>query len=188
MNIFKFLLPICLVTVLFANGDFYLSKDAVLYTDSNNKVALGELIVASKVKELSANGNKVEVEFQGYVPEGSTIAYEKFGILMVGFEAIDASKYKVIGQKKDEYDTVWLHVSIKGFVQKDVLAKDKAKILDAGKALFQAKCGVCHELHSPSEFDANVWPSILKAMGVQAGLSKFEKYSIGKYLQNYKHK
>lgn len=120
------------------------------------------------------------------MPEGSAKAYEKIGMLMVGFEAPSAASYKVLGQKKDEYDAIWLNVSIKGFVKSDALSNDKTSTLSGGKALFQSKCGTCHALHPESEFDANVWPSILEAMGVQAGLSNAERYSIEKYLQNFK--
>lgn len=184
MYLFKFLAPLCAATMMFAAGSLFLTKNAQLYTDTNEGSALGELIVSSPLKKLSQSGDFTEVEFVGFMPEGSTIAYEEAGVLMVGFEAKNASVYKIIGEKKDEYDTVWLNVSIKGFVKSDVLGSDQAKILASGKALFQGKCGSCHPIHAPDEFDRNVWPSILKPMGVQAGLSKNEKYSIEKYLQN----
>jgi len=186
MRIMKILAPLCVATVMFAAGNMFLSKNAPLYASASEGSALGELIVASSVKELSKSGDFTEVEFVGYIPEGGTIAYEKAGILMNGFEAKEASVYKILGQQKDEYDTVWIHVSVTGFVKSDALGSDKAKILADGKALFQGKCGACHPIHAPDEFEPNVWPSILDAMGVQAGLSKNEKFSIEKYLQNVK--
>ena len=186
MRIMRFLAPLCAATMMFAAGNAFLNKNASLYADAREGSALGELIVSSTVKELSKSGDFTEVEFVGFMPEGSTIAYEKAGVLMVGFEAKEASVYKIIGQQKDEYDTVWLNVSVKGFVKNDALGSDKAKILANGKALFQGKCGACHPIHAADEFDANVWPSILEAMGIQAGLSKAEKFSIEKYLQNVK--
>lgn len=185
MRIFKFIAPLCAATMMFAAGNAFLNKNVSLYTDASEGSALGELIVSSTVKELSKSGDFTEVEFVGFMPEGSTIAYEKAGVLMVGFEAKEASAYKILGQQKDEYDTVWLNVSIKGFVKSDALGSDKAKILANGKALFQGKCGACHPIHAEDEFEANVWPSIIDAMGVQAGLSKAEKFSIEKYLQNF---
>jgi trimethylamine-N-oxide reductase cytochrome c-type subunit TorC len=182
----RFLAPLCAATMMFAAGNAFLNKNASLYADASGGSALGELIVSSTVKELSKSGDFTEVEFTGFMPEGSTIAYEKAGILMVGFEAKDATVYKIVGQQKDEYDTVWLNVSVKGFVKSDALGSDKAKILASGKVLFQGKCGSCHALHAEDEFDANVWPSILDAMGQQASLSKADKFSIVKYLQNFK--
>lgn len=187
MSIVKFIVPLCTATIIFAASSSFVNKNAQLFSDKSGGSALGELIVASEVKELSKNGDFTEVEFVGFMPEGSTIAYEKIGVLMIGFEASNPSVYKIIGQKKDEYDTVWLNVSVKGFVKNDVLGNDKTQILGNGKALFQGKCGACHPIHAADEFEPNVWPSILEAMGAQAGLSKPEKMSIEKYLQNFKH-
>ena len=112
--------------------------------------------------------------------------YEKAGMLIIGFEASNPAALKVLGKKTDEYGSVWINVSVKGFVKSDALNSDKNKVLADGKTLFQAKCSTCHALHPETEFDANVWPSILVAMGAQAGLSKPEKQSIEKNLQNYK--
>lgn len=186
MRFFKILAPLCVATAMFAAGNLYLTKNAQLFADAKGGPVLGELVISSTVKELSKSGELTEVEFVGYVPEGSTVAYEKSGVLMVGFESMNASVYQVIGQTKDEYDTVWLNVSVKGFVKSDALGADKAKILGQGKTLFQGKCGSCHALHAEHEFDANVWPSILESMGAQASLSRVEIFSIVKYLQNYK--
>ncbi|MDD3343455.1 MAG: hypothetical protein PHR87_07770 [Sulfurospirillaceae bacterium] len=185
MKLLKLIAPLCVITTMLFAQSAFLSKSAPLYTEASEGPALGELVVASEVKTLSTSGDFTEVEFVGYMPEGSTIAYEKAGVLMVGFQALSPSAYKIIGQKKDEYDTVWLNVSVKGFVKTASLGADKSKIIGAGKALFQSKCGTCHALHPEDEFDANVWPSILVAMSAQAGLSGAERYSIEKYLQNF---
>lgn len=186
MRLFHVLAPLCAATMMFAASGSFLSQNAPLYAEASESSALGELIIASEVKELSQKGSFSEVEFVGFAPEGSTIVYEKAGMLIVGFESSNPSAMKVLGKKTDEYGSVWLNVSIKGFVKSDALSSDKNKALGAGKTLFQAKCSTCHALHPESEFDANVWPSILEAMGAQAGLSKPEKQSIEKYLQNYK--
>lgn len=178
-------LTLCLASFLFGAGGSFLRQNSPLFASSDAKEALGELIVSSEVKELSKSGEYTEVEFIGYQPKDSAVVYEKAGVLIVGLEVANAGALKVIGEKTDEYGTVWLNVSMKGFVASSALGKDKGSILKAGKELFGAKCGTCHALHAESEFDANVWPSILDAMGEQAALSKDEKYSIMKYLQNY---
>ena len=185
MRLFYLIAPLCAATMMFAAGGSFLTQNAPLYAEENAGSALGELIVASEVKELSQKGSFSEVEFVGFVPEGSTVVYEKSGMLIIGFEASNISVLKVLGQKTDEYGSVWINVSVKGFVKSDALSNDKNKVLGAGKTLFQAKCSTCHALHAEDEFDPNVWPSILEAMGQQAGLSKAEKFGIEKYLQNY---
>lgn len=186
MRLFHVLAPLCAATMMFAASGTFLNKNAPLYAEASEGSALGELIIASEVKELSQKGSFSEVEFVGFVPEGSSVVYEKAGMLIIGFEASNPAVLKVLGKKTDEYGSVWINVSVKGFVKSDALNSDKNKVLADGKTLFQAKCSTCHALHPETEFDANVWPSILEAMGAQAGLSKPEKQSIEKYLQNYK--
>lgn len=186
MQLLRLIAPLCVATMMFAAGGTYVSKNTPLFAEASEGSALGELIIASEVKELSQKGAFSEVEFIGFAPEGSGVVYEKAGLLIIGFETSNPSLLKIIGKQTDEYGSVWLNVSVKGFVKTEALNGDKTKVLSSGKALFQAKCSTCHALHPENEFDANVWPSILEAMGAQAGLSKPEKQSIEKYLQNYK--
>lgn len=174
---------ICVATFCVAADTAFLSKNGVLYQDKNLKERMGDIFVASQVKVLSQSGDVSEVEFVGYAPEDSPVVYEKAGILMLGFEGTDFSTYKVVGKEVDEYDTEWFQVAIKGFIKTELLTKDKKSILSSGKQLFEARCGVCHDLHHKEEFIPNVWPSILKNMGAQAGLSNDEKMLIEKYLQ-----
>lgn len=161
----------------------YINKNAVLFKDQNQKESLGKIYVASQVKVLSQKGTMSEVEFIGFAPEDSPLVYEKPGVLMMGFEGSDFAEYKVIGKKVDEYDTEWFEVVITGYVSTALLSEDKATILQSGKALFEARCGACHDLHHKKEFVPNVWPSILDNMAPQAGLSNDEKTLIEKFLQ-----
>lgn len=185
MQFLKYIAPLCTATMMFAAGGSFLSNNAPLFAEASESSALGELIVASEVKVFSQKGDFSEVEFVGFAPEESAVLYEKSGTLIVGFEASKPSAFKILGKKTDEYGSIWVNISIKGFVKTDALSSDKPKILSNGKTLFQTKCSTCHALHPESEFDANVWPSILESMGAQAGLSKLEKMSIEKYLQNF---
>lgn len=186
MRLFNYLVLLCFTTALVA-GNAYVAHNTLLYPQASEGSALGELIVASEVKELSKSGAFSEVEFTGFMPEGSLVVYEKAGFLIVGFEASNPQSLKVIGKKTDEFGSVWIHVNVQGFVKSDALNTSKESVLAQGKTLFQSKCGTCHALHAEHEFDANVWPSVLEAMSPQAGLSKLEKFSIEKYLQNFKH-
>lgn len=88
------------------------------------------------------------------MPEGSAKAYEKIGMLMVGFEAPSAASYKVLGQKKMNTMPSGLTSLSKACQKSDALSSDKASTLNTGKTLFQSKCGTCHALHPESEFDA----------------------------------
>lgn len=186
MQFFKYLAPLCAATVMFAAQGSVLTQNALLFAEASENSAIGELIIASEVNILSQKESFSEIEFVGFAPEGSAVLYEKSGTLIVGFESSNPASLNILGKKTDEYGSVWVNISVKGFVKSDVLSSDKSKVLAIGKTLFQTKCSTCHALHPESEFDANVWPSILESMGAQAGLSKLEKMSIEKYLQNYK--
>ena len=184
----QFIIPLFTATLLFGAGGGYMSKNSPLYLDASAKEAIGELVVSTEVKELSQKGEFSEIEFVGYQPKDSGVVYEKVRVVGVGLEIAKPEAIKVVGEKTDEYGTVWQTVSVKGFVPTKLIAKDRATISQAGKNLFGEKCGSCHALHAEDEFDANVWPSILDGMREQAGLSKDENDLILKYLQGYKHK
>ncbi len=48
---------------------------------------------------------------------------------------------------------------------------------------YSKTCSVCHALHPPSQFTANQWPGILKAMTPRTSLSKDQIAWVTKYLQ-----
>lgn len=177
------LVLVSVVTLSVAADTAYLSQNTKLYKDTNKKEVIGDLIVASQVKVLSKKGNLTKVEFIGYAPEDSPTVYEKAGFLITGFEGKDFADYKVIGKKVDEYDNEWFEVVINGYITSDSLTNDKTKVISEGKNMFEAKCGVCHDIHHKEEFIPNVWPSILNNMAPQAGLTKDERMKIEKYLQ-----
>ena len=185
MRLWKIIAPLCVSSVMFA-GSVFVSSNTPLYSTASGGTQLGELFVASTLKELSKSGEFSEVEFMGFMPEGSTTVYEKAGVLMTGFEVANSSTLQIIGKQTNEYGSVWVNVSIKGFVKSSMLSGDKMSVLKQGETLFKGKCGTCHALHPETEFEPNVWPSILETMGAQAALSKNERYSIEKYLQNFK--
>lgn len=162
----------------------YVKLNSILTSLNDGNTPLGRLIVGSKVKKMGINEEMVEVEFSGFQPEGSPIVYEELGVLMVGYEGVDSSSVEIIEEQKDEYDNVWLHVKVKGYIPKDALIEDKDLIIHEGQDLFMDRCGSCHALHSEDEFDANVWPSIIGGMADLAGLNKDEQDLIVKYLQN----
>lgn len=168
---------------LLANDSAYLNTNTIFYEDAKKQSVQGELIVASTVKILSKTTNLAEVEFIGYAPEESPIVYEKMGELKSGYIAQDLTKFKIIGKEIDEYDTEWLKISVKGYVDLTTLSENKQEVLKVGENLFAEKCSTCHALNHKEEFDISVWPSILENMAAQSGLTNIEKFTIEKYLQ-----
>jgi len=65
---------------------------------------------------------------------------------------------------------------------------DSIKIVTAsipdGKTTFTAKCGRCHRLYSPSEFDAPMWQPIVTRMALKAHLNDTEKANVLAYVKD----
>lgn len=54
--------------------------------------------------------------------------------------------------------------------------------LTQGKALYEQKCGTCHELYVPSAFSAAKWPGIVEHMGPLAKISKDDERLVLNYV------
>ena len=53
-----------------------------------------------------------------------------------------------------------------------------------GEKVYTAKCGKCHDLKKPSEYNAKEWTSIMRSMAVKAKLSTDEKSNVLAYVMN----
>ena len=89
MQLFNYLAPLCMASMMFAASGSFLTKNTPLFQEASESSPLGELIVAAEVKELSKKGSFSEVEFVGFMPEGSSVVYEKSGFLIIGFESFN---------------------------------------------------------------------------------------------------
>jgi hypothetical protein len=56
--------------------------------------------------------------------------------------------------------------------------------LSSGRALYLQKCGKCHKLHSPKQYNAEKWQHNLEKMQPKARISNDEKALIYAYLTN----
>ena len=54
--------------------------------------------------------------------------------------------------------------------------------LQAGKQLFEAKCGKCHDLYTPQSRDRESWVTIMRSMSTKARLSDPEYAQVCAYL------
>ena len=57
-----------------------------------------------------------------------------------------------------------------------------ATTIDAGHALFTAKCGRCHGLKDPAKYTAGGWDVILQKMAKKARLNDEQKQQVTAYL------
>ena len=53
-----------------------------------------------------------------------------------------------------------------------------------GEKVYNAKCGKCHDLKKPSEYNTKEWTSIMKSMAVKAKLNDVEKSDVMAYVAN----
>lgn len=54
--------------------------------------------------------------------------------------------------------------------------------LQAGKQLFEAKCGKCHDLYSPASRGRESWVTVMRSMSSKARLSDPEYAMVCAYL------
>jgi cytochrome c5 len=59
-----------------------------------------------------------------------------------------------------------------------------ANKLLAGKQIYTANCGKCHELYNSKKFNAVQWAEILNRMEIKAGISNAQRRMIEDYLVN----
>lgn len=164
-------------------ADYYVSSQTQILNKIGGK-AIGELYTGAKLKEINSKGEWVEVEYIGYIPGESPIAYARVGVLEQDINVKNLKTFKVIKKHKDDYDNEWDEVKVKGFVKKSALSDDINTIYAAGENLFKERCGGCHALHNYDEFNANVWPSVVETMMGNAALSPDEMRTLNRFLQS----
>lgn len=52
-----------------------------------------------------------------------------------------------------------------------------------GRALYERRCGTCHELYAPDEYPAAAWPRYVKRYGPRSGLNNTQREKVSAYLQ-----
>ncbi len=59
---------------------------------------------------------------------------------------------------------------------------------EAGKEIYNAKCGRCHELKNEQDFTVEEWKPIIERMALKAGLDSAGKANITLYINNHAKK
>src|SRR5262245_50852033 len=72
--------------------------------------------------------------------------------------------------------------------REEVLSKDKTVTraitpdVSQGKSIFMNRCGRCHDLPQPSQYNANRWEKILATMAPKARLNEDQAIHVKAYL------
>lgn len=54
---------------------------------------------------------------------------------------------------------------------------------EEGRALYERRCGTCHDLYAPDEYPAAAWPRYVKRYGPRSGLTAAQREKVTAYLQ-----
>ena len=65
-----------------------------------------------------------------------------------------------------------------------VIPKPDSPEAKAGKQVFTAKCGTCHDLKDPADHTAQEWIPIVKEMGHKAKLNDTDEKNVLAYVQS----
>jgi len=68
-------------------------------------------------------------------------------------------------------------------VQFNMMAAASPSVIE-GEKVYNAKCGKCHDLKKPSEYNAKEWTSIMRSMAVKAKLNDVEKSDVMAFVAN----
>lgn len=145
--------------------------------------ASGRLLPTSKVEVLEKIGDKVKIKIEGYVKKGRENAVyfvPKKRILVSALKK--GSGYKLTTLSKDGE---WEKVSFEAYTKNDNFTKDLKALYANANKLFSENCGLCHALHPTTEFTANQWPSMIKAMKSRTPLTKDQNFLVTQYLQKH---
>jgi nitrate/TMAO reductase-like tetraheme cytochrome c subunit len=183
------ILGMTLLTVsLYASETMYSSSVKNLYEASDSNAVKGRLLPTSKVKVVEKNSDKSKIEIEGFMKAGvSNAIYFVKGkrILVAGLSKKGKFDIKKLSSSKDENGVEWDKVVLTAYTKNENLTKELKPLYDKAEDLFKNNCSICHPIHPVSEFTANQWPSMFKAMVNRTAIPKQERYLVTQYLQKH---
>jgi diheme cytochrome c len=180
-------LVVAVCCIAAAAGEKYARSLAPAYSTSGMKI--GDIMPGSGVAVSGASPSKrTTVTIDGWSIEGAdSVIYSAVGqrIIVAAFDEGAVTHAKSLGEKRDAYGTTWKHVHVTVAVDTAQLTTNVASVWSAAHTLYAARCSACHALHSPTEFTANQWPSILTTMTKNAALDPAQAALVRQYLQTH---
>jgi hypothetical protein len=128
------------------------------------------------------SGSATHVAIQGLAVAGTpaTIygsAVQK-NVAVSGF-----SGHAVTGSAQKVGAATYVATTVDGWVATAATVADVQTVWKAAGALYQQKCGSCHDLPLPNTYAASQWPGVVKSQADNAGLLPNETALITAYLQ-----
>ena len=178
----------------FSNDEYYFSAlTKPLFFSPTGDVEAGTLNVATKVKVLETNGNRVKVTIAGWRKKigASRVIYFDFGINMLTAQlSIEAAKTEGVitpfEEKEDELTGLkWQRVETTLWTDKEYLLTEQQPLWDYARTTFRKSCSVCHTQPDEAHFDANTWPGMFQGMIAFVNMDDDTQALVQKYLQTH---
>ena len=165
----------------------YARSLATAYSTAGSKI--GDVMPGSGVAVSGTSASKRStVVIDGWSIAGAdSVIYSAIGqrIVLASFDEATMPRAKLLGEKRDSFGTTWKHVQVTVAIDTAQLTTNLASVWSAAHTLYAARCSACHALHSPTEFTANQWPSILTTMTKNAALDPAQAALVRQYLQTH---
>ena len=161
-----------------AIADEYIKKDSKIFIDGTE---VGTVYKGTQVKKAGD-----QYTASGWVMKDNEYILfhsnsERIKLLRIDNKYI--KDYTQTETKKDVYEVTWRKAELTFVIkEKDVTSDNFDQVWAAEKELYM-RCGTCHSPHPVDEFTVNQWPSMIKAMSSNAGLSKEEVKTLSAHRQ-----
>ncbi|UJF17771.1 NapC/NirT family cytochrome c [Vibrio sp. SS-MA-C1-2] len=146
---------------------------------------LGTINPATKLKVTNVEGDKRQIEIDGYQMAGA----EQVIYLDKGKRAIIASltekgtkAVKQGEESTDDYGNKWRPVTLTADIDTPVLS-DLEPLWEYAEQLDTVYCSTCHAKIHANHFTVNAWPSVAKGMGARTDISDLDLEILTKFFQ-----
>lgn len=181
------------VTDLTVGKTYYSILTKPLFFNEKTDVEAGMLNVATQVKILKIDGNRVQISIDGWRKRIglSRVIYLDFGVNVLSAQlsksaVAEPGTIKEFETKEDPLTGInWQHVDVTIWTNNDYLLGDVKPLWSYGRSSFSTSCSVCHKHPDVERFDANTWPSMFDAMKGFTNMDKETKALVLKYLQQH---
>jgi len=165
----------------------YVDKTTKTYSLENDQKPSGKILPTNGFDILKTKGDKALVKLTGWTKNSvNRILYFSKGkrIIVAVFSKKAKFEVNTLETEKIKNDT-YSKVELTTWIENKNLNKNLDSIYNKANNLLQKNCGLCHGVHDTKEFDANQWPSIIKAMFPRTPLSVEDKLLITEYVQKH---
>jgi hypothetical protein len=147
----------------------------------------GRVLPAAKLTVVARDGDWLQVRIDGWQQDGSGGAFYALQGQRILMAALGPAAAAKVTHQKGIVDAAtkltWSQSSVTGWIGRDGLTPDIAKIWAYSGQLYGRSCGACHAAHPTTQYLANQWIGTLSAMKRFAALEDAQYRLLLVYLQ-----